>query len=122
MWNTPATSRERYPEIFSSTDGLCDVTDTYPYMEPETETSSEQPNISPSNPLNSKCNLRHNRILNAMTTTYNDSCTALVGSTERKSRPSRNFSNALRNQSIARQKRVIFSSGFSLATNSIATH
>ena len=102
MWDTPPTSRERYPEIFSSTDGLCDVTDTYRYMEPEAETSSEQPNIFPSNPLKLKNSLRHNRSLNAMMTTDNDSCAALACSTERIRRPSGKFSNALRNQYIAR--------------------
>ena len=39
---------------------LCDVTATYPYMEPDVETRSEQPNKSPTNPRSSKYNLSHN--------------------------------------------------------------
>ena len=37
----------------------CDVTDTRPHMEPDVEESSEQPNISPTNPCSSNYNLHH---------------------------------------------------------------
>ena len=36
-----------FPRNFSSVEQLCVVTDTYPDMEPDVETSSEQPNYSP---------------------------------------------------------------------------
>ena len=49
------------PEIFPQTDEASDVTDTYPHMEPDVETSSEQPKNSPTNPRSSKYNLRHNQ-------------------------------------------------------------
>ena len=57
---TPGTAQECFPEIFPQTEQLFDVTDTYPDMEPEVETSPEQPNKSPTNPRSSKYNLRHN--------------------------------------------------------------
>ena len=59
-WNTPGNSRERSPEIIPQTGDLFVLTDTYPYMEPEEELSSEQPNHSPISCRNSKYNLRHN--------------------------------------------------------------
>ena len=58
--NTPGTAQECSPESFSPTEELCDVTHTYPDMEPDVETSSEQPNNSPTNPRSSKYTLRHN--------------------------------------------------------------
>ena len=64
MQNTPRTSHECSPEIFPQTEELSDVTDTYPHVEPDVETSSEQPNNSPTNPRSSKYNLRHNPKLN----------------------------------------------------------
>ena len=60
------------------------------------------------------------RSLIAMTITDINSCAALVCSTERIRRRSRYFRNALRNQYVAKQNLVIFSSGFSL-TNSLTT-
>ena len=39
---------------------IFDVTVTYPYMQPDAETSSEQMNNSPTNPRSFKYNLRHN--------------------------------------------------------------
>ena len=48
------------PEIFPIAEEPGDVTDTYPHMEPDVETSSEQPQNSPTNPRSSKYNLRHN--------------------------------------------------------------
>ena len=57
--NTPGTPQKCSREIFLQTETLCDVTVTYPYMEPDVETSSEQPNKSSTNPRRSKYNLRH---------------------------------------------------------------
>ena len=59
-WNTLATARECSREIVRQTEEICDVTNTYSEMEPDVETSSEQPNSSPTNPRSSKYNLRHN--------------------------------------------------------------
>ena len=58
--NTPGNTHECSPELFPLTDGVSDVTDTYPHMEPDVESSSEQPGNSPTNPRSSKYNLRHN--------------------------------------------------------------
>ena len=58
--NTPGNTNECSPEIFPHTDGVSGVTDTYPHVEPDVETSSEQPENSPTNPRISKNNLRHN--------------------------------------------------------------
>ena len=58
--NTPGTAHECSPEIFLQMEELCDVTDTYPDMEPDVETSSEKPNSSPTNHRSSKYNLCHN--------------------------------------------------------------
>ena len=60
MRNTPGTTHECSPEVFTQTDEVSDVTDTYPHMEPDVETSSEQPNNSPTNPRSSKYNLHQN--------------------------------------------------------------
>ena len=60
MQNTPGTAHECSLEIFPETEELCDVTDSCLDMEPDVQTSSEQPNNSPTNPRSSKCNLRHN--------------------------------------------------------------
>ena len=60
MRNTPGTEHDCSTEKFPETEDLCDVTDTYPNMEPDVEMSSEQPNGSPTIPRNSKYNLRHN--------------------------------------------------------------
>ena len=60
MRNTPGTAQECSPEIFPQLEHLCDVTDTYPDMTPDLETSPEQSNSSPTNPRSSKYNLRHN--------------------------------------------------------------
>ena len=64
MRNTPREPHVCSPEIFPNTDELGDVTDTCLHMEPDVETSSEQPQISPTNPRSSKYNLRHNPKLN----------------------------------------------------------
>ena len=60
MRNTPGEPHLCSPEIFPCTDELGDVTDTCPHMETDVETSSEQPQNSPTNPRSSKYNLRHN--------------------------------------------------------------
>ena len=60
MRNTSGNPHECYPEVFPHTDGVSDVTDTYPHIEPDVESSSEQPGNSPTNPRSSKYNLCHN--------------------------------------------------------------
>ena len=57
--NTPGTTQECSPEILSQTDEVRDVTDTYPHMETDAESSPEQPENSLTNPSSSKYNLRH---------------------------------------------------------------
>ena len=47
MRNTPGATHECSPEISPHTDEISDVTDTYPHMEPDVESSSEQPKSSP---------------------------------------------------------------------------
>ena len=64
MSNTPGEPHVCSPEIFSNSDELGDVTDTCLHMEPDVDTSSEQPQNSPTNPRSSKYNLRHNPKLN----------------------------------------------------------
>ena len=60
MRNIPGEPHVCSPEIFPNTDELGDVTDTCPHIEPDVDTSSEQPQNSPTNPRSSKYNLRHN--------------------------------------------------------------
>ena len=60
MRSTPGHPHMCSPDIFPNTDEADDVTDTCPHMEPDVETSSEQPQNSPTNPRSSKYNLRHN--------------------------------------------------------------
>ena len=60
MRNTPGNPHVCYPEIFPDTGEVNDVTDTCPHKEPDAETSSEQPQNSPTNLRSSKYNLRHN--------------------------------------------------------------
>ena len=60
MRNTPGNPHVCSPDIFPKTDELDDVTDTCLHMEPDAETSPEQPQISPTDPRSSKYNLRHN--------------------------------------------------------------
>ena len=82
-WNTPRTAGDWSREIVCQTYELCDVTDTCPYIEPDVETNSEQPNNNTTNPRSSKYILRHNPNLIAMTFTGINSCAALVCCTER---------------------------------------
>ena len=60
MRNTPGNPHVCSPEIFPCTDEVSDVTDTGPHMEPDVDSSPEQPEKSPTNPRSSKYNLRHN--------------------------------------------------------------
>ena len=57
---TPVTPREGSPEIFPRTDASCEGTGTYPSMESDAEMSLEQPSPTPTNPRNTKYDLRHN--------------------------------------------------------------
>ena len=58
--NTPGNPHVCSPLIFPFTDEVSDVTERCPHMEPDVESSSEQPENSPTNPRSSKYNLRHN--------------------------------------------------------------
>ena len=60
MRNTQGEPHVCSPATFPNSDELGDVTDTCPHMEPDVDTSSEQPQNSPTNPRSSKYNLRHN--------------------------------------------------------------
>ena len=60
VWNTLRPAHECSPEIFPQTEELCEVTDTYPNMKPDVETSSEQPKNGRYNPRSSKYILRRN--------------------------------------------------------------
>ena len=116
MRNTPLNTHECSPEIFPHTDGVSDVTDTCPHMEPDVESSSEQPGDSPTPAVPNTIYVK-TRSLTGMTTTDISSSAELVCSTERARRRSRNSRNALRGTYVATQ----IYSGFSLATNSPTT-
>ena len=60
MRNTSGTAHECSPEVFPKTDEVSDVTDTYPHMETDVDSISEQPESSPTNLRSSEYNLRHN--------------------------------------------------------------
>ena len=60
MRNTPGNPHVCSPDFFPNSHELGDVTDTCPHMEPDVDTSSEQPQNSPTNPRSSKYTLRHN--------------------------------------------------------------
>ena len=68
-WSRPGTTQECSRDVFPQTEELCDVTDMYPYMETDVETSSEQPSNSPTIPRSSKSILRQNSKPNC-----NDNC------------------------------------------------
>ena len=59
-WDTPLFAQECSREFFPQTEELCNVTDTYPDMDPHVETMSEQPKYSPTNPRSSKNSICHN--------------------------------------------------------------
>ena len=69
MRTTPEKPHLCSPEIFPNTDELVDVTDTCPHMEPDVETSSEQPQNSPTHPAVPKITCVKTLNLTAMTTT-----------------------------------------------------
>ena len=58
--NTPGNPHVCSPEIFPCTGEVSDVTDTCPHIEPDVDSSPEQPQNSPANTRSSKYNLRHN--------------------------------------------------------------
>ena len=58
--NTPGNAHMCSPETFPCTDEDSDVTDTYPHMELDVESSSEQLENRLTKPRSSKYNLRHN--------------------------------------------------------------
>ena len=60
MRNTPGNPHACSPEFFPCTDEVSDVTDTCPHMEPDVDSSPEQPQNNPTNTRSSKYNLRHN--------------------------------------------------------------
>ena len=60
MRNKPGNPHACSPEIFPGTDEVSDVTDTCPHIEPDEESSSEQPKLSLASLRSSKYNLRHN--------------------------------------------------------------
>ena len=119
--NTPRAARECSSEVLPQTEELCDLTDTYPYMEHHAETSSEQPNKNLTNPPVQNEIYVITRNLIATTITDTISCATLVYSTKSIRRRSSNLKNALRNQHVALKKLVVFCSGYSLATNSLPT-
>ena len=59
MRNTPGTAQKCSPELFPRKEEFFDVTDTHPYMEPDVETSLQQPNKSPTNPRSYRYSFRH---------------------------------------------------------------
>ena len=59
MRSTPGNIRENSPEVCPQTDGSCDGTDTDHYMQPDSDTSVEQPNPTPAKPRSSKYDLPH---------------------------------------------------------------
>ena len=101
--STPGTTREGSPEIYTPTDGLCDGTDTYHYMEPDPGMTSEQPNPSLTNSRSTTHKLRHNPKPNC-----NDDHTKLstysICPTKRIHTLSRNPRNVLRNRYVEVQK------------------
>ena len=64
MRSTPGTKREKSPEIIPQMDRSYDGADTDHYMQPDADTSVEQPDPTPNNPCSSKYDLRHNPKLN----------------------------------------------------------
>ena len=73
-------------------------------MEPDAEAHTEQPNKSPTNPALQNTIYLKTRSLNVMTITHIDFCNALVYSTERVRRRSRNSRNSPLNKYVAVQK------------------
>ena len=103
-WNTIRTAQECPLVFFPQTEELCDVTDTYPYMEPDTETSSGQPNKIPTNHRTFKNTLRHNPKPNCNDDYRYYFLRVLVCPTERVHRRPRKYRNVSRNKYAAVQK------------------
>ena len=59
MRNTSGTPQEGFAETCPLTVGLSFGSDTYSHLDPDVETSSEQPNPTPNNPRSRKYSLRH---------------------------------------------------------------
>ena len=62
--STPGTIQEDSSEILPHRDDIDDGTDTDHYMQADADTSVEQIDPTPTNPLSSKYDLRHNSMLN----------------------------------------------------------
>ena len=60
MRSTPGTIREESLEIIPQVDSSYDGTDTAHHMQPDSDTSVEQIDPTPTNPRSSKYGLRHN--------------------------------------------------------------
>ena len=60
MRSAPGTIRENSPEIIPQADRSYDGTDTDHYMQPDSDTSVEQPDPTPTNSRSSKYDLCHN--------------------------------------------------------------
>ena len=56
----PGAIRESFPEFSPPANRSCDGTDTDHYMQPDADTSVEQPNPTPTNPRGSKYDLYYN--------------------------------------------------------------
>ena len=108
IWNTPGTSQERSPESFPQTGEVCDVTDTYPYMESDAGISSEQPNPRAKNPA--VWITKHVKIQNLIAMTFLDinSWAALMCFEECICRLSKHSKSVLRNRHVAISMFVIF--------------
>ena len=103
MRNTPGNPHVCSPEVSPNTDELNDVTDKYPHMEPDVETSSEQPQIARPTPAVPNTTYVITRNPTAMTTTDNSLSAQQVCSTWRARSRSTNSRNALRGTYVAAQ-------------------
>ena len=82
-WNSPRTARDRFREVYPQVEELCDVTDTYPYLESHAETNLEHSEKVRQTPAVRKAIYNITRNLIAMMTTDISYCAAIVCSTER---------------------------------------
>ena len=120
-WNTARSAQGRSRKKIPQRQELCDVTDTYPQMEPDAETTrNSRLRVRPT-PAVRNTYYGIFRSLIALKNTDNNSCAALVCSTERIRGRAETFRNALRNQNVAMQKLVIFCFGYPVLTNSLTT-
>ena len=95
MSSTPGTIGGHSPEIRPQVGRSFDRTDTEHYMQPDVDTSIEQPKPTPTNPRSSKYDLRLNPKPKVMTITDIESVP--LPSTERICTPSGNTRNLLWN-------------------------